>query len=375
MTGRRPRATGTVGQGRRATAQTLTKVALLLVAVIALSACAGADLPQDTLAPEGPVAAKQDSLWNLVFIVAVAVFVLVEALLVLVLVRFRAKPGQDAELPPQTHGNAKLEVMWTIIPALILAFIAVPTVRLIFDLADQPEGGLEVRVVAKQYWWEFEYTGEEGKGVVTANELVIPVDRPVNLTMESTGQQPTPSLRDPGVIHSFWIPKLAGKQDIVPGHTRTMTIQADEAGVSYSGQCAEFCGLSHANMRMAVIAVEPAEFEAYIEEHSSPQEAPTEGDAARGAELFREATCIACHAINGVEGAEARVGPDLTYFAQRKKFAGYMLDNDINEDAAKVRAWIADPQEVKPGAQMPDLGLEDNPQDLEDIIAYLRTLK
>ena len=375
MTGRRPRATGTVGQGRRATAQTLVKVALLLVAVIALSACAGADLPQDTLAPEGPVARKQDSLWNLVFIVAVVVFVLVEALLVLVLVRFRARPGQEGELPKQTHGNAKLEVLWTIIPALILAFIAVPTVRLIFDLANAPEGALEVRVVAKQYWWEFEYTGDEGKGVVTANELVIPVDRPVHLTMTSIGQQPD-DREDPGVIHSFWVPKLAGKQDIVPGHTRSLTIEASEPGVSYSGQCAEFCGLSHANMRMAVIAVEAGEFEDYIEEQSSPQQIATTGDAKRGAELFTERTCIGCHAISGYEGAESRVGPNLTRFAQRKKFAGYMLDNDINEDAENVRAWIADPQEVKPGSQMPDVGLDEkNPQELEDIIAFLRTLK
>ncbi len=375
MTGRRPRALGTVGQGRRTTARTLVQIALLLVAVIVLAGCAGADLPQDALAPEGPVARKQDSLWNMVFAVAVAVFVLVEGLLVLVLVRFRAKPTDNpAELPKQTHGNAKLEVAWTIIPALILAFIAVPTVRLIFDLAAPPEGGLEVRVIAKQYWWEFEYTGEEGQGVVTANELVIPINRPVHLTMESTGQQPAGgNLKDPGVIHSFWVPKLAGKQDIIPGHTRNLTIEAEEPGVSYSGQCAEFCGLSHANMRFAVLAVEPADFEAYIEEHSSPLTTPTTGDAAAGAELFSERQCIGCHAVNGYENANARVGPNLTRFAQREKFAGYMLDNDIDQNADNVSAWLKDPQVVKPGSQMPDLNLNDD--EVADLIAYLRTLK
>jgi cytochrome c oxidase subunit 2 len=350
------------------------QVAVLLVGVIALAGCAGADLPQDTLAPEGPVARAQDNLWNLVFYVAVAVFILVEALLLLVLFKFRAKPGHEtAELPTQTHGNALLEVLWTIIPALILAFIAVPTVQLIFDLAAEKEGALQVRVIGKQYWWEFEYTGEEGKGVVTANELVIPVNRPVNLTMESTGQQPQPNMQDPGVIHSFWVPKLAGKQDVVPGHIRNLTIEAENPGVSYSGQCAEFCGLSHANMRFAVLAVEPAEFEAYIEEHSSPQTAPSGGDAADGAQLFTDRTCIACHAINGYEGAEARVGPDLTRFAQRQKFAGYILDNDVDSGAENVSAWLKDPQAVKPGSQMPNLGLSD--AEVADLVAYLRTLK
>ena len=374
MTGRRPRATGNVGRGLRRLRRTFGHAALVAVGVLALSACAGADLPQNFMAPEGPDARKIDSLSDLVFAVAIVVFFVVEIMLVAVLFKFRAR-GDETELPKQTHGNAKLEVLWTIIPALILAFIAVPTVRLIFDLADAPEGALEVRVIAKQYWWEFEYMGDEGKGVVTANELVIPVNRPVKLNMTSVGQQPG-SLQDPGVIHSFWVPKLAGKQDIIPGQTRTLTIEAEKPGVSYSGQCAEFCGLSHANMRMAVIAMDEGDFEAYIDEQASPQTMPTSGNAARGAELFTERTCIACHAIGGYQGAEARVGPNLTRFAQRQKFAGYMLDNDINESADNVRAWIADPQEVKPGSQMPDVGLDEkNPQELEDIIAFLRTLK
>ena len=373
MEGRRPRATGTVGHGRRRTLRTVMRIGLLVGAAVVLAACAGQDLPQDTLAPEGPVARKQDGLWNLVFFVAVGVFVIVEGALVLLLLRFRAKPT-DVEPPKQTHGNTKLEVLWTIIPALILAVIAVPTVRLIFDLAAEPEGALQVRVIAKQYWWEFEYTGEEGQGVITANELVIPVDRPVFLTMESTGQNGTVATpNDPGVIHSFWVPKLAGKQDVVPGHTRTLTLEAEEPGVSYSGQCAEFCGLSHANMRLAVLALEPSEFEAWLASHTEGEAPPTSGDAAAGAELFTQRQCIGCHAIRGYEGATARVGPDLTFFAERKKFAGYMLDNDVNDSAQNVSAWLADPQAVKPGSQMPNLGLTD--QDIADLVAYLRTLK
>ena len=369
MTGRRPRAAGNVGQGRFAgRLRPLLRIVLPLGAVLLLASCAEGDLPQNTLAPEGPVARAQDELWDLVFWVAVAVFVLVEALLVLVLVKFRAKAG-DTTIPEQVHGNVKLEVAWTIVPALILAFIAVPTVQLIFDLAKAPEDAVEVKVIAKQYWWEFEYLGGEGQGVVTANELVIPVGRPVRLTMVSTGQLN----EDPvGVIHSFWVPKLAGKQDVVPGHVRYLSFEAEEPG-TYLGQCGEFCGLSHANMKLAVIALEAQEFETYLAQLSTPQATPTSGDAARGAELFAERQCIGCHAIKGYEGAVARTGPDLTYFAQRKKFAGYMIDNDINSGAENVTAWIKDPQAVKPGAQMPNLGLSDD--DVADLVEYLRILQ
>ena len=365
MTGRRPRAAGNVGRGWRG----WLKVAALITGALVLAGCSGENLPQSFLAPEGPIARKQDGLWNMVFIVATIVFVLVEVLLVAVLVKFRAK-DDDRELPKQTHGNSVLEIVWTIIPALILMVIAVPTVALIFDLANAPKDALQVRVVAKQYWWEFEYLGDEGKGVVTANELAIPVNRPVQLTMESTGQ----SNADPlGVIHSFWVPKLAGKQDVVPGHKRQLLIEAEKPGVSYSGQCAEFCGLSHANMRFAVLAMSDADFTAYLDQQSQPKTPPSSGDAAAGAELFTQRQCIGCHAISGYEGAEARVGPNLTNFAERKKFAGYMIDNDINESAENVSAWLADPQRVKPGSQMPNLGLSD--QDITDLVAYLRTLK
>ncbi|MPZ72650.1 MAG: cytochrome c oxidase subunit II [Nitriliruptorales bacterium] len=368
MRGRRPRATGTVGQGRPPGIHSLVRVAFLAVASL-LTGCAGEDLPQDTLAPAGPVAQAQDELWNIVFWVALAVFVIVETLLIAVLVRFRARPGDDS-IPKQTHGNTRLEVIWTIIPALILAVIAVPTVQLIFELSQPPEDALEVRVIGKQYWWEFEYLGDEGKGVITANELVVPVGRPVRLTLESTGQATSDPL---GVIHSFWVPKLAGKQDVVPGHQRHLSFTAEEEGTTYSGQCAEFCGLSHANMRLAVLAVSEADFEEYLDSHSTASEPPSSGDEARGAQLFEERQCVGCHAVSGFEGAEARIGPNLTFFAEREKFAGYMLDNDINDSADNVRAWLKNPPQVKPGSQMPNLGLSD--QDINDLIIYLRTLQ
>ncbi len=324
------------------------------------------DHPQNTLTPQGPVADTQQNLWYVVFVIAVVVFILVQGLILYAVFRFRDRGDDDQSIPKQVAGNTRLEIMWTIIPAIILAAIAVPTVKTIFDLAAVPSDPLEVRVVGKQYWWEFEYTGEEGQGVVTANELHIPVDRPVYLTMESIGQQPT----DPtGVIHSFWVPKLAGKQDVVPGHQRTMTIEASEPG-RYEGQCAEFCGLSHANMRFVVVADAAPDFEAWIQSQTEPAASPTDELAARGEQLFTERTCVICHAITGYEGGdEARVGPDLTHFQEREKFAGYILENNDEN----LTAWLKDPQAVKPGSQMPNLQLSD--ADVDALVAYLRTLE
>lgn len=356
---------------------------VLLLAVL-LAGCGAADLPQSALDPAGPVADAQDSLWDLVFWIAVGVFVIVQTLILVAVFRFRDR-GDD-EIPKQVAGNTKLELLWTIIPALILVGIAVPTVRTIFDLARDPgDEALQVRVVGKQYWWEFEYLGDEGQGVVTANELHIPVDRPIALDMQSlSATQPDPfPASDPavgqpvsaGVLHSFWVPRLAGKQDVAPGHTRELTIQADEPGV-YPGQCAEFCGLSHARMRFEVIAHEPAEFEQYLAAQAEPAEPATEALAAEGQELFQSQTCINCHAIDGYAaasgGAEAnvRIGPNLTHFASRNLFAGGIAEVD---DREALEAWLRNPQAVKSGSQMPNLGLSDD--QIAALVAYLYTLE
>ena len=349
------------------------------VALVAVGCATGG--PQDALTPRGTSAEKSHALWQLVFPIAVVVFVLVQGLLVVALVRYRARGGDDERpLPKQVAGNTRLEVFWTLIPAVILVVIAVPTVRTIFELARPPDDPLEVLVVGKQYWWEFEYTGEEGKGVVTANELVIPTGRDLLLTMEATGQQ---TFADPptnevfnwqgGVIHSFWVPSLAGKQDVIPGHSRTLWLNATEPG-TYPGQCAEFCGLSHANMRLAVVAKTPEEFSAWIDEQVQGPPPPGGGAAAEGQRLFvgdepgLTQQCIACHGVAGLEGAEARQGPDLTNFAEREKFAGYILD--YTEE--NLRAWLEDPQREKPGSQMPNLQLTD--EQIDALVAYLQTL-
>ncbi len=297
---------------------------LLIFVVLSASGCGGEDAPQHYLWPEGRNAVEVDKLWDLVFPIAVGVFVVVEAALLFMLFRFRAR-GAEETLPRQVEGNSRLEVVWTIIPALILAAIAVPTVQTIFELTAVPDDALENRVIGKQYWWEYEYPEELG-GIVTAGEMYIPTGRDVLLTLESTGQATDDPL---GVIHSFWVPKLGGKQDVIPGKQRTLTLSADQPG-RYSGQCAEFCGLSHANMRLAVVAAEPEEFDKWVSHQRRPQQRPDDPLARRGYELFETAQCIGCHAINGYEtsargAAEARVGPNLTHFSDRAKFAGQQV--------------------------------------------------
>lgn len=308
---------------------------------------------------------------------------LVEGILLFSVVRFRQRRRDDA-LPKQVAGNTYLEIGWTLVPAMILAFVAVPTVRTIFDLSAAPEEAerLEVRVIAKQYWWEFEYLGDDGQGVVTAGELHIPVDRPVFLQMEALSAV----VPDPGevgvkegavangVIHSFWVPRLAGKQDVVPGHVRTLTIQANEPG-EYSGQCAEFCGLSHARMRFTVVAHEPQEFQAWLEAQAQPAAGTQEGLAAEGRELFETEACITCHAIRGYqtadgqEAAPIRIAPDLTHFASRERFAGASFD--VTEE--NLKEWLDNPPAMKAGVQMPDLQLTE--EQIDALTAYLLTLE
>lgn len=347
-----------------------------------LAGCGVRELPQSAVNPAGPIARAEDNLWDLVLIIAIIVFVLVQGLIVFAVFRFRDRGGD--EIPKQVAGNTRLELIWTVIPALILVGIAVPTVSTIFSLSQEPgDEALDVRVVGKQYWWEFEYLGDEGRGVVTANELHIPAGRPIFLTMQALsatvpdpGIEENPELGLPvsnGVIHSFWVPRLAGKQDVVPGHIRQMTIEADEPGV-YPGQCAEFCGLSHARMRFVVVAHEPAQFEQWLADQSQPADSPDDQLAQRGQELFETATCVACHAIDGYEqsngsDAQVRIGPNLTHFASRELFAGGVLENTEEN----VNAWLDNPPALKAGAQMPDLGLQ--PDEIDALTAYLQTLE
>lgn len=334
--------------------------AVALLIGVAAAACGTADQPQNTLKPEGPQANQLDNLFRPVFWIAVAVFFLVTGLVAFIVVRFRDKGEGDQTAPEQIHGNARLEIGWTILPAVLLAVIGFFTVATVFDINRQPEGPdvLQVTVIGHQWWWEYQYPDS---GVVTANELHIPVDTEVNVRLLSDD-----------VIHSFWPPKLSGKVDVIPGRTNYMTVEASEAK-RYAGQCAEFCGLSHANMRLVVVAHEKADFEAWLRDQQQPATTPSTGDAAEGAQVFIQRGCGGCHTVDGLDGAGGRVGPDLTHLQDREVFAGAIFD--LN--AKNLRRWLRDPPGMKPMdpdniAGMPDLGLPE--EDITKLIAYLETL-
>ncbi|MEA2446418.1 MAG: cytochrome c oxidase subunit, partial [Actinomycetota bacterium] len=191
---------------------------------LAASACSSNVGPQDYMSPEGPVSRRADQLWDITFMLAAIIFVIVEGLIVFALIKFRHKPGRQAA---QFHGNTKLEVVLTLVPALILAGLAIPTVKAIADLSQKPNNALEVKVVGHQFWWEYQYSDLD---VITANEMHVPINQPVYLTLEGVD-----------VIHSFWIPKLTGKQDVVPGRVNHMWFEAEKPG-EYYGQCTEYCG-------------------------------------------------------------------------------------------------------------------------------------
>ena len=342
MTSRSSRPT----RGRRLTAAALAAAALLF------TACGDTDLPQNTLDPEGPVARQLDDLINPVFIVAGVIFVLVQALVLIFAIKYRKRSDDDR--PVQVHGNVRLELAWTIIPAAILFVVSIGTLKTIADINRSPSGPevLTVDVIGHQWWWEYKYPSE---GITTANELHIPVGRPVAINLHSVD-----------VVHSFWPPKLAGKIDAIPGRINHMVIEADEPGI-YFGQCAEFCGISHADMRLRVVAHSAGDYARWVAANTRVPPVPQgAGDAAQGSALFRQKGCASCHTVAGF--AKGNVGPDLTHLMQRETFAGAIFDmSDEN-----LRKWLRDPPAEKPGSLMPNLQLTED--EISKLIAYLNTL-
>ncbi len=377
----------------------------------ALVACSSR-VPNTTLSPQTEFARDIDELFDLLIIGGATVFALVLLALVYVVVKYRHREG--APEPKAIHGNALLEIVWTLIPAVVLAFIAVPTVRTIFRTqAEAGPDALQVEVVGHQWWWEFRYPQY---GVVTANELYLPVGRTVDFALMTVD-----------VLHSFWIPQLGGKRDLVSNDTNHVWF-TPESAFAWNGFCAEYCGTSHANMRFRVFTVPPDQFERWIAHQKSPPAfgaaappvgpadtaAPAPppppqvrletvsvdslpeharattpvpagltisnvtGDAARGAQLFMRATpmpCAACHTIQGV--ASGIVGPNLTHVGSRTSIGAGLFPND----ARHMALWIKNSPVMKPGSKMPafgksaqvPIGLDD--QQIADLAAYLLSLK
>jgi cytochrome c oxidase subunit 2 len=347
---------------------------------LVMAACSS-DLPQNSLAPAGENARQIDDLFEPIFWVAAAVFVLVEGGILWIVIRYRRRKGRE-RMPSQIHGNSRLEIGWTIAPAVILAVVMVPTVSLIWKLAADPApDALHVTAQGYQWWWGFQYTDEDMKvdyadaPITVADVMVIPADRQVYLSLSSEGGligDPNP---DHMVIHSFWVPRLAGKQDVVPGRTNTILLNADEPG-TYWGQCAEFCGLQHGRMKFRIVALDAGDWEAWVENEKSPAASPSDPLAKKGEELFLNplsdgrGACTACHAIGGTD-AGGIAGPNLTHFAapEHQCFGGC---NWETTDEEALKAWLRNPDAVKLGSKMPNYNLSED--EIDALVAYLYSL-
>ncbi|HUG33040.1 MAG TPA: cytochrome c oxidase subunit II [Acidimicrobiia bacterium] len=345
----------------------LTRLAALVGSAILLSACAGIDeQPLTTFDPAGPFADQIDGLFWMVFWIATGVFALVMGGLLVIIFFFRDRHEDGQKEPKQLHGSPKLEVLWTVIPALILAAIAVPTVSSIFELTECSPEAMEIEVIGHQWWFEYHYPDA---GIYTANVLVIPVDQEICARMTSDD-----------VIHSFWIPALAGKRDVVPGQTTTLRLQAADEG-EYWGHCAEFCGLSHSLMRARAHAVSQTDFDRWLDGQVAPATLPGEGDPNYdGYQVFLNKGCVQCHQVR-FDDEEASVlisrdafnGPELTHFASRNTFAGAILPEEDESREVALKRWLANPPQVKPGSFMPPLGLTE--QEIDALIVWLESME
>lgn len=388
---------------------------LAAIAVV-LTACSG---EQTMLEPAGYFAQRPDNLFNVVMLIALFVFIFVQGLILFTVLRFRRRAGDDS-VPEQVHGNTRLEIVWTVIPALILSAIAVPTVQQVFELSAEPEDALVVEVIGHRWWWEYRYPDS---GIITANELVIPEDTNIRLEMRSEES----GLPDNGVIHSYWIPALAGKQDVIPGRVATLNMRADEPG-RYLGQCAEYCGLSHAYMRNRGVVLTADEYDQWVSEQQagSPVAAaiaeanpdwqtnaqvtsvttpdglsellegadPTE--VSQGWASFQN-NCAACHQIrtDGVVSADDfndNTGPNLTHLMSRKEFAGAIFDLYLLEDpdeptggwtdepnVEQLSAWVSNAPELKAMRSNDGIGMPSFatlPQsEIDALVSYLLTME
>ncbi|MBW3563064.1 MAG: cytochrome c oxidase subunit II [Actinobacteria bacterium] len=318
--------------------------ALLVLAVVSAACGAGA------LDPAGPDAERLADLFWLLLISASVVVVITLGLMGWAL--WRRRDEETGERGPVTSApweNRAVTYGGIVIPTIILMALFGVTLK---GLMDEPQqGDLQIEVVGHQYWWEIHYPDAD---LETANELHVPVGRSVELTLEADD-----------VIHSFWVPQLTSKTDLVPGRTNKMVFQADRPGV-YEGACAEYCGLQHANMRFLVIAQEPAEYESWLRE----QQRPASGEHAEGREIFVGSSCAGCHTVRGTD-ATGELGPDLTHLMSRRTLGA----NTLELTSENLRRLVADIQDVKPGAEMPPTGDLYTEEEFASLLEFLETLR
>jgi cytochrome c oxidase subunit II len=329
----------------------LSFAAAILAGALALAGC---EPDHSILNPQGPYATRIDELWWLLFWAGTIVFVIVMALLLYAHLPHRRR---DEEGAVPGGDNRFIVVGGAIIPTVVILLVMIPTFQVGAELAPIPEGADPViEIVGHQFWWEVRYPEY---GVVTANEIHIPAGRPVELRLLT---------RD--VIHSFWIPELAGKLDMIPGRENRTWLQADEPGV-YRGPCAEYCGIQHTRMEVLVIAQPEADFSEWLAHQAREAIAPTTDVERLGQEVYFQADCHLCHAIRGVaEPTQAgSPGPDLTHLASRLTLGSAIMENN----RGNLGGWILDPQQAKPGNRMPPTFLD--PASLHALIAYLESLR
>ncbi|MFN2166366.1 MAG: cytochrome c oxidase subunit II [Anaerolineae bacterium] len=301
------------------------------------------------LPPNSPQAQSIQNQFLLTLLVAAGVFLLVTLLVLFASWRYRWRG--DSDEPRQVYGIRKLEIGWTVAPALLLLVLFGLTLYTMRTV-DPPKPGdaqPDLQIIAHQWWWEVHYPKS---GAVTANEIHIP-----------TGQQLLTEVESADVIHDFWVPQLARKVDATPGYPTSIWLQADKPG-TYLGTCAEFCGAQHAWMRIRVVAQSPSDFQAWEQQQLAQPAAPSSDLAAQGAQIFQQRTCTNCHAIAGT-GATQQIGPDLTHLGDRETLGAGVLDNTPEE----LARWLKDPQAIKPGSYMPNLKLSDS--EINALVAYL----
>lgn len=323
---------------------------------------AAAQYPTNIFAQDATPSRMIFGISMLVLGVTGAIFLIVGGMLLYALIRYRQRPGDEDREPAQIYGSNQVELSWTVIPILIVVMLFLSTTRVILgtQAIPKPENAMNVTVIGHQFWWEYRYPK---LGVVTANELHIPVSDP---------SHPLPTyltLTSADTDHSFWVPRLAGKTDLIPNRVNTMWIDPQKAGL-YLGQCAQYCGIQHAKMLLRIYAQTPADFDKWIEEQKKPavQNFAGNPEASAGETVFMHNACMNCHTIAGT-AATGTYGPDLTHLASRDTLASGAIANTPEN----LRKWIDNPDSIKPGCMMPAMHL--NEHDLDAVTAYLSQLR
>jgi cytochrome c oxidase subunit 2 len=317
--------------------------------------------------PASPQASAIRNLSILVFVITGFIFVVVEGVLIYVIVRFRHRASSGLSEPPQFYGSQPIEIAWTAAPAIIVFILALVTTRTLWEvnapasIQKVGDNTLFVTVIGHQWWWEYRYEDYNGRplGFVAANELHIPAStdgrhRPVSLTLKSAD-----------VCHSFWVPRLAGKMDLIPGRINHIEFETDKPGL-FLGQCAEYCGTQHANMLLRVVVDSPGDFERWLANEAGP--AIDDPTSREGKAIFLSQSCINCHRIRGTP-AQGGYAPDLTHLMGRQTLAAGMLSNTHEN----LNRWVDNPGSIKPGCLMPAFGLSNSDQSA--LVDYLKTLR